>query len=166
MSKWYVVQVATGRETQVVRELEKSGFRACAPQELLLIRKGGEWHKQTRLLFAGYAFVNCAWSAGNYHRVRALESVIRFLGNEHDEPCELAKDEAEMIERLSLESEIMPSLVKFYDDGSFEVLRGILKQFNLSSIRFNRRAKKAIVRLTIGGTEQDYKFAIQETSDS
>lgn len=163
MSKWYVVQVATGQEQRVVSELEKSGFKACAPQEMLFIRKAGEWHKQFRLLFAGYVFINCTFTASNFHRVQALASVIRFLGGS-SEPSPLESDEAEMIEVLSLQPVSQSSLVRFDDDGNVEVLKGILKQFKLSAIRFNRRAKKAIVRLKIGGTEQDYKFAIQEVS--
>ena len=49
--KWYVVYVKIGTEEDFCKSLQKNHIVGCAPKEADMIRRGGQWHEEIRLLF-------------------------------------------------------------------------------------------------------------------
>ena len=59
----YVLQIQTGKETEVCASLKHIGIKAYAPCERIIIRRGGLWTKMLKLLFPGYVFTDIEYSA-------------------------------------------------------------------------------------------------------
>jgi transcription antitermination factor NusG len=165
VSRWYVLQVTTDSEIQTAERLFQDGFRTIAPQELNYIRRGGKWQRELRLLFQGYVFIKLDYSGAKYHQVRCVSQVIRFLGDS-ESPSYLIDDEAALIERLSLQPTVLPSTVRFNEDGSYKILKGVLKAFETREIKMNRRQKRAEVVLLIDGQKKKVRFAINEAIET
>lgn len=53
----YVLQVLTGRETEICGKLRRAGITAYCPQERRQIRRGGRWQEQLYTLYPSYLFI-------------------------------------------------------------------------------------------------------------
>ena len=67
---WYVLHVLTGGELEVQRQLRQQGFDAIVLQEAAQIRRGGQWHTETRILFPGYVFVYMKYTASMFYTLK------------------------------------------------------------------------------------------------
>ena len=106
------------------------------------------WKEHIKVIFSGYVFIHGDYSAELFHKVKAVSGVIRFLGT----PSPLAEHEAEMIEWLSNNGEIIePSEVRINSDGSVVVCGGFLKGCEDKIKRFNLRQRKATVEISFAG---------------
>ena len=144
----YVIQVQSGRETDIVNDVIRDGISASAPRQLIHIRKGGVWKEHIKVIFGGYVFIHETYSAELFHRIKAVSGVIRFLGD----PSPIAEHEAEMIAWLSNNGEIIePSEVRINSDGSVTVCSGFLKNCEDKIKRFNLRQRKASVEISFAG---------------
>lgn len=92
---WYVLQVKTGDEIKVRDALLAKGVRALVPQESRMIRKDGKWGRRLYTLIPSYVFVDIKFAAQIYYTIRAIPSVIRFVGTGCGEPSTLTYLEAE-----------------------------------------------------------------------
>lgn len=86
---WYVLQVKTGDEIKVRDALLAKGVRALVPQESRMIRKDGKWGRRLYTLIPSYVFVDIKFAAQIYYTIRAIPSVIRFVGTGCGEQREL-----------------------------------------------------------------------------
>ena len=98
---WYVLQVKTGDEIKVRDALLAKGVRALVPQESRMIRKDGKWGRRLYTLIPSYIFVDIKFAAEIYYTIRAIPSVIRFVGTGCGEPSTLTYLEAEWIRLLA-----------------------------------------------------------------
>ena len=120
---WYVLQVKTGDEVKVRDALLAKGVRALAPQEDRIIRKDGKWGRRLYTLIPSYVFVNIKFAAEIYYTIRAIPSVIRFLGTGSGEPSTLTYLEAEWIRLLAGDGEpLEPTVIRMPEDGKPEWL--------------------------------------------
>ena len=74
--RWYVLQVMSGKEIQVVDQLRLLGIHALAPIEDRIIRQKGSWITKAYVLFSSYVFVECDFDADTWFKVNSLSSVI------------------------------------------------------------------------------------------
>ena len=98
---WYVLQVKTGDEIKVRDALLSKGVRALVPREDRIIRKDGKWGRRLYTLIPSYVFVDIRFAAQIYYTIRAIPSVIRFVGTGYGEPSTLSYLEAEWIRLLA-----------------------------------------------------------------
>lgn len=158
---WYVLQVKTGEELRVKDELKRLGYIAFAPRESRLIRQGGKWIEKEYILFPSYVFVNVAYDADNYYRIKSVVHVIRFLST-GNAPSPLTYLEAEWIKVLGYgDAAIEPSDVIIDDDGNVNIVNGILNNFSNRLIKFDRHKKKATFKLTICGEEKSLNLSVK-----
>ena len=108
---WYVLQVKTGDEIKVRDALLAKGVRALVPQESRMIRKDGKWGRRLYTLIPSYVFVDIKFAAQIYYTIRAIPSVIRFVGTGCGEPSTLTYLEAEWIRLLAGDGEPLESTV-------------------------------------------------------
>lgn len=163
---WYVLQTRTGGEENVRAALRSAGFPALAPMEHRTIHKGGGWTLKDYSLFPGYVFVNLDYNAENYYRVMALPGVLRFLCT-GGSPSPLTYLEAEWITSLRgpEDSPLEPTKVRLREDGSVEILSGILRQFTGRAIRYDKRSRRATVELTVCGQPKQVTLSIEPVED-
>lgn len=161
--EWYVLHVRTDCELDIAKALEKRGFSTAVPTESRVIRKGGKWTKKTYIVFTGYVFVFMRYSWSKYYAMNNINGIIKILGGGQN-PIPLSKSESEFILRLSdLLSE--PSVMKFNDDNSYEIVSGFLADCKDKIVKIERRYKKAAVRLTVAGEEKEIKVSFIEDTE-
>lgn len=159
----YVLQVMSGKELSVLAKLNRQGISVSVPRELILIRKGGLWSKMLKLLFPAYVFVEIEYTPEMFHRINAVDGVIRFLGS----PSPLPDHEAEMIRWLSNDGKVIePSTFITDENGRITGFEGFLKG-NEDRIKFlNIRQKKASVEVKFGGKTHKANISIQSIADT
>lgn len=163
VNKWYVLHVKTGLELDIAKKLCSRGFTATVPVESRMIRKGGKWAKQKYIVFAGYVFLYMNYELSKYYVLKGLYGVIKILGGGKS-PTPLSKSESEFIIKLSdlLEE---PSVLKFKDDNSYEIISGFLSKYRDKIIKIERRYKKATVIITVAGEEKEIKVSFIEDTE-
>lgn len=115
---WIVVQTKKNKEVTVMEQLRSAGFDALVPREEQQIRTNGEWESKERILFPGYVFVECNFSANTYYKVMRVPGVTALLGNPRT-PATLSYLESEWIRLLGNDGKMIePTLISFQDDGS------------------------------------------------
>lgn len=158
---WYVVQVTTGRERDIAKELNGRGIRALVPVENRLIRRGGRWTQSEYVLFGGYVFLDMAYNAENYYRVKRIPGVLHFLG-ESGNPSKLSWLEAEWIQLLTGRDNapIEPTLVKADAEGRLKAVKGVLEKVESRLISWDRRSRKAAFEITVCGEKKEVRLSI------
>lgn len=161
--KWYVLHVRTGSEFDIAEQLRKRGFSAVVPTENRVIRKGGKWTQQMYIVFAGYVFVYMDYNWSKYYAMSGIYGIIKILGGGQN-PTPLSKNETEFILKLS-EMLAEPSVLKFKDDNSYEVISGFLADYTDNIMKVERRYKKATVKVTVAGEEKEIKVSFVEDTE-
>lgn len=157
---WYVIQVMAGSEDTVAMKLKEQGIRALVPKENRLIRSGGVWRQKEYLLFSSYVFLDMVYNADNYYKVKSLPGVIRFLGGSRT-PSTLSYLEAEWIQLLAKDNKpIEPAVVRFGQNGSLTVVKGILENFESRIVRIDRRSRRAVFEITICNEKKEVQLSI------
>lgn len=161
--KWYVLHVRTGSELDIAEQLRKRGFSAVVPTENRVIRKGGKWTQKMYIVFAGYVFIYMDYSWSKYYAMSGIYGIIKILGGGQN-PTPLSKSETEFILKLS-ELLAQPSMLKFKDDNSYEVISGFLADYTDNITKVERRYKKATVKVTVAGEEKEIKVSFVEDTE-
>ena len=154
-AKWYVLYVNTGRELDIMKELQRKGISAVVPLENRAIRSRGKWITKEYVIFKGYVFVNLEYNWLVYYEISKIKGVIRLLGGGHS-PEPLPEHEVErLIKSTKLFAE--PSTVRLFDSG-YEVLNGVLLTFKDCIKSLDRHARRAVVETNIAG--KSIKFTL------
>lgn len=157
----YVLQVISGEEESVIRNLKRAGYTAYAPSETRLERRGGGWHKRKRVLFTGYVFLAVEkLDAKAYYTAKNDVFVIRFLGCE--KPEKLEDSEMEMILSMAGDGEPMPLPVITFDKKmkAWQV-EGNLKDKRIALKRLFLRQKRAVFEVELAGKKHDIMLSCQ-----
>ena len=158
--KWYVLQVSTGKETEVRNLLERQGYKVLVPLTQKLIRRKGSWHKSLDIVFTGYVFIKLNYSWIDYYNICKCRSVIKILGGGYS-PVPLSDNEIMNVRRLDMLRFI--SNVKFDSNGNMIPLSGILSEFKDCLISIKRRQKRAVIELEIAGEKARITVPFEET---
>lgn len=161
-AKWYVLYVNTGRELDIMKELQRKGISAVVPLENRVIRSKGRWITKQYIIFRGYVFVNLEYNWLVYYEMAKINGVIKLLGG-GDSPEPLSENEVEMlIESTKLFAE--PSTVRLFD-GGYEILNGILLSFKDCIKSLDRHAHRAVIETNIAGkpTKFTLSFMTEQT---
>lgn len=146
----YVLQVKPGYEESAARMLNHKGYTAICPTEEMHIRHGGQWHRQLKLVFTQYIFVECELSDDDYYRIKSVCGVMRFLG--HGKPEALLEHEKAYIYWLHNSGKpIEASKVYTTSAGDKIVLSGILKTYQDDMINLDLRQRRAKINVPFCG---------------
>lgn len=158
MKPMYVLQVKSGCELTACRELMSKGFKAMAPMRILLIRRGGKWHRYEALVFTSYIFVEFDYSDKAYYDIKSCTGVIRLLGAEN-KPESMAEHEQMYIRWIWNQGKaIEPSIAYITLDNSVLISSGILIKLKDKIVSYQKRQRRAIVRLNFLG--KDYNISL------
>ncbi len=158
--KWYVLQVSTGKETEVRNLLERQGYKVLVPLTQKLIRRKGSWHKSLDIVFTGYVFIKLNYSWIDYYNICKCRSVIKILGGGYA-PVPLSDNEIMNVRKLDMLRFI--SKAKFDSNGNMIPLSGILSEFKDCLISIKRRQKRAVIELEIVGEKARITVPFEET---
>lgn len=163
-NKWYILQVQTGSELDVQKELLRRGVEAVVPLENRQIHRAKQWISKQYIVFSGYVFIHMMYSWSQYYILSGINGVIRLLGGGH-QPEPLSLTESEWILNLS-DMLKEPSVIKL-TENSYEVISGVLLDLKDNIIKVERHHRRAVVKLHIAGQEQIIKFSyVLQTLDN
>lgn len=144
----YVLQVKPGTDLAVRAALEREEITAYAPRRELILRKSGGWTKAFDMLFPGYVFVDCEYSAEMFHRVKPIDSVLKWLGK----PTPIIGSEETFMRLLFNEGfPISESRADIDINRNVTVTGGWLANKQEHITGFNIRKKRAYLQIKFGG---------------
>ena len=106
MLNWYILQVYSGNEKKIEKELlaqtEKKGLREniskiLIPSEEVIEMKKGKKVSSERKFFPGYILIQMLMDDEIWHIVKALPKVYGFLGGKKGEPIPVSQNEIDSI---------------------------------------------------------------------
>ena len=106
MLNWYILQVYSGNEKKIEKELlaqtEKRGLREniskiLIPSEEVIEMKKGKKVSSERKFFPGYMLIQMIMDDEIWHIVKALPKVYGFLGGKKGEPIPVSQNEIDSI---------------------------------------------------------------------
>lgn len=162
--KWYVLQVTTGKELEILKQLLRRGVSAVVPVEKRNIRKGGQWSLQDYTVFPGYVFIRIRYNWSKYYVMSGISGIIKILGG-GKEPTALSKEEAA---RIVMMSDMLrePSVLSFDENGDFTVVSGALTELEQYITKVKRRYKRAELEIPLAGEKQKITLSfVEQTSD-
>lgn len=163
MNKWYVLQVMSGKELEVLNELKRRNVKALVPVENRVIRQRGKWTQKEYILFAGYVFVEISYSWGQYYTLSGINGIIKILGG-GNAPTALTTDE---VSRIKLLNKLLatPSVVRFNGEN-IEPLNGVLREFKDCITSVKRRFKRATLAISIADERKEITVSfIEQTQE-
>lgn len=155
--RWYVLQVSTGEELSVMTELHRRGVAAIVPLENRAIRSKGKWTTRKYVIFPGYVFINMKYSWSQYYIMSGIKGIIRLLGGGNS-PEPLSENDVELIIK-DTELFAEPSVLKFNDDGSYEIISGVLLKLKDNIKKLDRHARRATVEIMLAGKKTEIKLS-------
>ena len=106
MTQWYILQVYSGNEKKIEKELlaqvEKKGLsenitKILIPSEEVIEMKKGKKVSSERKFFPGYMLIQMIMDDEIWHIVRHLPKVYGFLGGKKGEPIPVSQSEIDSI---------------------------------------------------------------------
>ena len=106
MLNWYILQVYSGNEKKIEKELlaqvEKKGLvdnisKILVPSEEVIEMKKGKKVSSERKFFPGYILIQMVMDDEIWHIVKALPKVYGFLGGKKGEPIPVSQNEIDSI---------------------------------------------------------------------
>ena len=106
MLNWYILQVYSGNEKKIEKELlaqaEKKGLKdniskILIPSEEVIEMKKGKKVSSERKFFPGYMLIQMVMDDEIWHIVKALPKVYGFLGGKKGEPIPVSQNEIDSI---------------------------------------------------------------------
>lgn len=155
--KWYVLHVLTGSELEAGRQLREQGIDAMVIQETVLIRRGGRWHEETRILFPGYVFVYMKYTVSMHYIIKGIAGAIRLLPKDSP-PQPLPEKEAAWLLSICGDT-LTPSKVDFSGQSPV-VVEGPLKDMEDYIIKFDRHRRRVSLRIPVLGEGKDIVLSI------
>ena len=149
MTQWYVLQVLTGQEEDVQRELERHGYETLLLREMRTIRQRGSWREAEYLLMPGYLFVRLELTDEAYYLLNGTAGVIRILST-GGRPSPLEEHEANWLQILA-EQLGRPSTIQFYDAHTYRVVDGALRSLERQITGIDRHRRRVRVMITSAG---------------
>ena len=152
---WYVIQVQTGREEQIMEEVRSYQVQEYfdeifAPHYERKKRYLGQWHIETALLFPGYLFVISSHPEELYKALKCIPQLTRTLGN--GGKWKPMKDEdIEIVELLSGEEHLMKFSKGCIQGDRVTVARGPLKGLEGKITRIDRHRRLAWLTVELFG---------------
>lgn len=163
--KWYVLQVTTGKELDVLLALAQIGYRSLVPQEQRYIRSGSVWTQKPYVLFDGYVFIQCDYNADVYYAINSVPNFIKWLGVGKAAAVPLKPLEAEWILLLSNKGQPLPPSVVTIKGGNPIYEDGILSYIPSKVTKLDKHARKAYVSLDIAGKTHKITLSVDITDD-
>ena len=163
---WYVVQVQTGHEDEVVArcksilrpECEEDVFSLKREKE---IRRRGEWKTVEQAAFPGYVFFITTDIAGLLRGLRTVPLFTRLLRYDR-EITPLREEEARLFDKMGGEQRLLKISIGYKDGDDVGVLIGPLAMVVGKIIRQNRHNRVAQVEITMCGEPKRIWLGLKE----
>lgn len=153
-SRWYVIQVYTGTETEVCRQCRKRIMEEDEDVFVLLsermTRIRGEWHLVTGRLFPGYLFVETDRIQDFYMRLKRIGGMTRILSTDR-ELTPVYPEEQEYLAALGGKDHIVRYSQGYIEGEELTVTSGALKECRGKVKKILRHKRLVVLEVLLMG---------------
>lgn len=152
---WYVIQVAAGKEEQILTMIKKYGvqkyLKECFSPRYEHRRKYlGQWRQEQAIMFPGYIFVISDQVEELYQSLKGVPELTKILGvGEKWTP--MAKEDIEIVEMLSGEERVVRFSEGYIAGAKVIVVKGPLQGMEGTIRRIDRHKRKAYLEIPMFG---------------
>ncbi len=162
---WYVIQVQTGREEQIIEEAGKYQVQEYfdnmfAPHCVKKKKYLGQWHTQQEILFPGYLFVISSRPEELYKALKRIPQLTRLLGT-GEKWTPMTDEDIEIVELLSGEEHLMKFSEGYIQGDRVTVTRGPLKGLEGSISRIDRHRRLAWLTVELFGRTVELQAGLE-----
>lgn len=161
--QWYAAFTQTGEEDNVKIRLYKNlpnDFRFIVPKRVLKERKSGIWKEVTRTLFPGYILIEGNIDVESNIAIRNTLGLVKILELE-GEPLIVHPQEVEIINRLTMNEELIKASKAYYQGDQIVITSGPLQGNEGLIESVNKRKGRAKVRLNFFGEARVVELGIE-----
>ncbi len=162
---WYVIQVQTGREEQVMEEARSYEVHEYfdeifAPHYERKKKYLGKWHMETSLLFPGYLFIISSHPEELYKALKRIPQLTRILGN-GEKWTPMTEEDIEIVELLSGEERLMKFSEGWIQGDKVMVTKGPLKGMEGNISRIDRHKRVAWLNVELFGRTVELQAGLE-----
>lgn len=162
---WYVIQVRTGSEKEIVRQCQK-----VIPQEILeksflpyfeeMKRYQGSWHKEKKLLFPGYVFLITEDPDKLYQGLKQVIGLTKLLKT-GEQIIPLKKAEIAFLLKFGGREQLVKMSTGFVEKEQVVILEGPLKGLEGFVKKINRHKREACLQLSLFGRKLNIRVGLE-----
>lgn len=170
MKKWYIVNVYSGFEDNVVgmirEEAEKKGMsdvfgQILIPKEKVIEVKNGEKKESEKKFFPGYILVEMDLSESAWHLVRSIPKVSNFLGSKN-RPIPIPQKEIDVVIGQISAGTSPRNSITFELGDMVKVLEGPFATFNGTIEQLDTEHNKVNVSVSIFGRPTKLELGLSQ----
>ncbi len=150
-----VLQVNTGKELEVRKNLLSLGIKAIVPLGCIYKKLKSGWTLEEKVIFKGYVFVDIIYDADTYYKLIGVDNVIRLLRS-GETPLKLSFKEEEELLLLDLLAKEPTKLKEV--GGKHEVVGGLLESFVTRVEKIDKHKRCATVLIDL--VEETHKVVL------
>ena len=152
MSRWYILHVRTGEETNVLTVLRRNlpQAKGIVPQKTMREQRNGHWKIVIKTIFPGYVFVYLLWDVPTYYKLNGIAGFIRILGNDND-PSHVPEDEMQIVLRLAGDGDPLGISNVYFEGSKVKVKSGALQGLEGQILKVDARRFRAKVNINLMG---------------
>ena len=152
---WYVVQVRTGTEKEIITQCEKKidhGIlkRCFVPYYEAMKKYKGEWHLERKILFPGYVFMITDEVESLYLELKSIIGLTKLIGTGR-EVIPLKKEEVEFLTAFGKERQVVEMSTGILENGCVHITDGPLKGREAMIRKIDRHKRKASLEIPMFG---------------
>ena len=162
---WYVIQVETGREEQIMEEtrsyqVQEYFDEIFAPRSERKRKYLGKWHLETELLFPGYLFVITSRPEELYQALKRIPRLTKLLGT-GEKWTPMTKEDIEIVELLSGRERLVKFSEGYIKGDRVTVTGGSLKGLEGKISRIDRHKRLAWLKVELFGRTVELQAGLE-----
>lgn len=162
---WYVIQVRTGTEKEIVKQCQTVISQEILEKSFLpyfeeMKRYQGSWHREKKLLFPGYVFLVSKDSKELYQELKKVIGLTKLLKT-GEQVIALTEAEVEFLLKFGGEEQLVEMSIGFVEKDKIVIIDGPLKGMEGSIRKIDRHRREACLALKMFGRILDTKVGLE-----
>lgn len=162
---WYVIQVRTGTEREIVKQCQRVLLQGVLRRSFLpcyeeMKRYKGAWHKERKLLFPGYVFLISEDPEQLYQKLKCVIGLTKLLKT-GEEIISLTEEEIRFLMKFGGKEQLVKMSTGFMEREQVVILEGPLKGMEGYIKKIDRHKREASLELPMFGRILDVKVGLE-----
>lgn len=162
---WYVIQVRTGSEKEIVKQCQTVISQEILEKSFLpyfeeMKRYEGSWHKEQKLLFPGYIFLVSKDPKELYQELKKVIGLTKLLRT-GGQIIALTEAEKEFLLKFGGKEQLVKMSTGFMEQDQIVILEGPLKGMEGYIKRIDRHRREACLELPLFGRMLDTRVGLE-----
>ena len=162
---WYVIQVSTGKEEQILEMIIKYGVQeyleeCFIPKYERRKKCLGQWRTEEAVLFPGYIFIITEDVEGLYLALKQIPKLTKLLGT-GEKWTSMSKEDVEIIEMLSGRDRLVKFSEGYIEGNKVTVVSGALQGLEGVIRKIDRHKRLAWLEMDMFGRKTKFEVGLE-----